>query len=190
MSTLKTYPGWLPAVLDYAPLLIFFGAYKLIGIFAGTGIFIVAIIAAVVIAKIVIGKVSPMMWLSAILVVGFGGLTIYFHDQRFIQIKPTVIYAMLSALLFGGLMRGKPLLKYILERGYTGLSDTGWLILSRNWAIFFAAMAGFNEIIRANFDFDRWLLIKIWGMTAASFLFAIANMPVLMKHGLGEEEAK
>ncbi len=185
--TSKTYPSWLPVTLDYAPLLIFFAAYKVLGIFGGTAVFMLAITASVIVAKIKVGRVSPMMWMSAILVVGFGGLTIYFHDPRFIQVKPTIIYLMLSVLLFGGLLRGKALLKYVLEHGYAGLSEVGWRLLTRNWAWFFAAMALFNEVVRANFSFDAWLTIKVWGLTGMSVLFAMANIPMLMKHGLGEE---
>jgi intracellular septation protein len=181
----KTYPSWLPAALDYVPLLLFFAAYKLLGVFGGTAVFMLAISVAVLIAKMKIGRVSPMMWLSAILVVGFGGLTIYLHDPKFIQIKPTIIYLMLSGLLFGGLLRGKALLKYVLEHGYAGLSEEGWRILSRNWACFFASMALFNEIIRANFSFDSWLMIKVWGLTGASVIFAAAHIPFLIRHGLG-----
>ena len=186
----KSYPSWLPMALDYVPLLIFFIAYKWMGIFGGTAVFMVAITAAIIIAKVVIGRASPMMWLSAILVVGFGGLTLYLHDQKFIQIKPTVIYLLLGGLLLGGLLRGKPLLKYVIQHAYTGLSDKGWMILSRNWAVFFFVMAGMNEVLRASVNFDTWLTIKVWGVTAASFLFAIVNVPMLMRHGLGEDEAK
>ena len=189
-TTTKSYPSWLPMALDYVPLLIFFIAYKLMGIFGGTAVFMVAITVAIIIAKIVIGRASPMMWLSAILVVGFGGLTLYLHDQKFIQIKPTVIYLLLGGLLLGGLLRGKPLLKYVIQHAYTGLSDKGWMILSRNWALFFFVMAGLNEILRASVNFDTWLTIKVWGVTAASFLFAIVNVPMLVRHGLGDDEAK
>jgi intracellular septation protein len=187
-APVKSYPGWLPAALDYTPLLIFFGAYKYAGVFVGTAVFMLAIAAAVAIALWKVGRVSPMMWLSAILVIGFGGLTIWLHDEKFIQIKPTVIYTLLSGLLFAGLMRGKPLLKYVLEHGYHGLSERGWLLLSRNWAFFFAAMAIFNEVIRANFNFGQWLTIKVWGLTAASMIFAFANIPMLLRHGLSEDK--
>jgi intracellular septation protein len=135
-----------------------------------------------------------MLWLSAILVVFFGALTIYFHDQRFIQIKPTIIYAFFAVLLFGGLLRGRPLLKYLLEAAYDGLDQEGWLKLSRNWALFFVAMAIANEVMRATLSFDVWLTVKVWGVTIVSFLFAASNIPMLMKHGLvlekgGAEEA-
>jgi intracellular septation protein len=147
-----------------------------------------AIVVAVAISKWRLGRVSPMLWLSAILVIGFGGLTIWFHDPKFIQIKPTIIYALLSGLLFGGLAMGKPLLKYVLEAGYDGLSERGWIILSRNWAFFFAAMAVINQILVATLDFGTWLTVKVWGLTILSLLFAMANIPVLTKHGFGEEK--
>lgn len=182
----KPHPGWSLA-LDYGPLVAFFLGYKFGGIFTGTGIFMAAIAVAVVVSKWRLGRVSPMLWLSAILVIGFGGLTIWLHDPKFIQIKPTIVYALLSGLLFAGLFMGRPLLKYVLEAGYDGLSDKGWMILSRNWAIFFAAMAVLNQILVATLDFGTWLTVKVWGLTILSFLFAMANIPVLTKHGFGGE---
>lgn len=176
--------GNLSLALDFGPLLVFFLAYKFQGVIIGTAAFMVAIVLAVLVSKLKLGRVSPMLWLSAILVVFFGGLTIYFHDQRFIQIKPTIIYAFFAALLLGGLARGKPLLKYLLQAAYDGLSEEGWRKLSRNWAFFFIAMAVANEIMRNAMDFDTWLAVKVWGVTIISFLFAAANIPMLLKHGL------
>lgn len=183
-----TAPNWLPAALDYGPLVLFFIGYKLLGVLGGTAIFMVAITTAVIISKWKLGRISPMMWLSAILVLVFGGLTLYLHDPKFIQIKPTIIYAILSALLFGGLLRGRALLKAVLEHGYDGLSDQGWLLLSRNWAWFFATMAVVNELLRRSVGFDAWLTIKVWGVTILTILFAAANVPMLLRHGLGAEE--
>ncbi|MBB4641710.1 septation protein IspZ [Rhizorhapis suberifaciens] len=179
------HPGNLGLLLDFGPLLVFFLVYKFAGgIIAGTAAFMLAIIMAVVISKVKLGKVSPMLWLSAILVVGFGSLTIYFHDQRFIQIKPTVIYAFFALMLFGGLFKGKPLLKYLLQAAYDGLSEEGWLKLSRNWALFFVFMALLNETMRMFLTFDAWLTLKVWAVTGFSFLFALANIPMLMRNGL------
>lgn len=179
--------------LDFGPLLIFFLAYKFVGIIAGTAAFMAAILVAVIISKWKIGKISPMLWLSAILVLGFGTLTIYFNDPRFIQIKPTIIYVGFAVILGVGLLRGKAMLKYLLQAAYEGLSDEGWLKLSRNWAIFFAAMAVLNETMRLTLSFDQWLTLKVWGVTILSFVFAIANVPMLMRHGLNlgqDEEAE
>lgn len=179
------HPGNLSLLLDFGPLLAFFLVYKFGGgIIAGTAAFMLAITMAVILSKVKLGKVSPMLWLSAVLVVGFGGLTIYFHDQRFIQIKPTVIYAFFALMLFGGLFKGKPLLKYLLQAAYDGLSEEGWMKLSRNWALFFLFMALLNEAMRAFLTFDTWLTLKVWAVTGLSFLFALVNIPMLMRHGL------
>ncbi len=176
--------------LDFGPLLVFFLAYKFVGIIAGTAAFMAAILVAVIISKWKMGKISPMLWLSAVLVIGFGALTIYFNDPRFIQIKPTIIYLGFAIILGVGLLRGKAMLKYLLQAAYEGLSDEGWLKLSRNWAIFFVAMAVLNEAMRLTLTFDLWLTLKVWGITILSFIFAIANVPMLMRHGLdlGQEE--
>lgn len=176
--------SWLPLALDFGPLLVFFLTYKFVGVFAGTGAFMAAITVAVIVSRVKLGKVSPMLWLSAILVLFFGSLTIYFHDQRFIQLKPTLIYAFFALMLLGGWMRGRPLLEYVLGHAYQGLSRTGWLKLSRNWGLFFAAMAVGNEAMRLMLSFDTWLAIKVWGVTLVSLAFALANVPMLMKHGL------
>ena len=182
--------GTLSLALDFGPLLVFFLGYKFLGMIVGTAAFMAAIVVAVIVSKWKLGKVSPMLWLSAALVLFFGGLTIYFHDQRFIQIKPTIIYSFFALMLFGGLMRGKPLLKYLLQAAYDGLSETGWRKLSRNWAIFFVAMAIANEVMRRTMSFDSWLAVKVWGVTIVSVVFAAANIPMLMRHGLSLGEEK
>lgn len=187
-TKLRPQPG-LTMALDYGPLVVFFLAYKFTDVFVGTLIFMAAVTAAVIISKLLLGRVSPMLWLSAILVIGFGGLTLYLHDARFIQIKPTVIYGLLSALLFAGVLTGRPLLKYLLEAAYEGLSERGWMLLSRNWAFWFAAMAVANEVLRATLSFDAWLTAKVWGVTIATLVFGAANVPMLMKHGLGDDPA-
>ena len=186
--------------LDYGPLLVFFLAYKFGGSDAdptqgplvGTGVFMVAIAIAVAVSKWKLGRVSPMLWLSAVLVVGFGALTLWFRDPKFIQLKPTIIYLFFAALLIGGVLRGKAMLKYVLEAAYEGLTEQGWRKLSLNWGLFFLALAGANELMRSTLSFDMWLTVKVWGVTAATFLFAIANIPMLMRHGLslGDEASE
>lgn len=176
--------GTLSLALDFGPLLVFFLGYKFAGAIMGTAVFMAAIVVAVLVSKWKLGRVSPMLWLSALLVLFFGGLTIYFHDEKFIQIKPTIIYTFFAAMLFAGLMRGKPLLKYLLQAAYDGLSEEGWRKLSRNWAFFFVGMAIANEAMRALLSFDTWLAVKVWGVTIVSMLFAAANIPMLTRHGL------
>ena len=183
-------------MLDFGPLLVFFVAFKyfssddepLQGPLYSTAIFIIAITITMIVAKVKLGKISPMMWMSSILVIGFGALTLYFRDPRFLQVKPTIIYSFFAILLIGGYFRGKALLRYLLEAALEGVSDEGWLKLSRNWGLFFIGMAIANELIWRNFSFDTWTSIKVFGFTAVSFIFTMANIPFLLKHGLSIEE--
>lgn len=197
----KSEGSLLPLLLDFGPLLIFFAVFKLTqsdgaalastrAAINGTVAFMVAILVAVAVSKWKLGRVSPMLWLSAVLVVGFGALTVYFNDESFIQIKPTIIYAAFAVLLIGGWMTGRPLLRYLLQAAYDGLDETGWMKLSRNWGLFFAGMALINEGLRYSLDFETWLTVKVWGVTALSFLFAMSQIPMLMKHGLAIEGTK
>jgi intracellular septation protein len=194
-DTKPNHSGSLSLALDFGPLLVFFLTYKGAGwiwgpgnpitaMSIGTAAFMAAIVIAVVVSKVKLGRVSPMLWLSALLILFFGGLTIYFHDQSFIQIKPTIIYSFFALMLFGGLVRGKALLKYLLQAAYDGLTEEGWRKLSRNWAFFFVGMAIANEAMRRSMSFDSWLAVKVWGVTIVSVVFAAANIPMLMRHGL------
>jgi intracellular septation protein len=187
-SKAKPHPGWSLAI-DYGPLLVFFLGFRVGGIFVATGSFMVAILAAIIISRWRLSRVSPMLWLSAVLVLGFGGLTLWLHDPLLIRYKATAVYVLLSGLLFIGLARGKPLLKYVLEAGYDGLTDRGWMILSRNWAFFFAALAVANQVlIYLRVSDSTYVNVKVWGFVAVTFVFALANIPVLTKHGFGDEK--
>jgi intracellular septation protein len=184
--------SWLPLALDFGPLLVFFLAYRFIGVIAGTAAFMAAITIAVLVSRIKLGKVSPMLWLSAILVLFFGSLTIYFNSLTFIKHKPTIIYSFFAIMLLGGWLRSKPLLQYLLGAAYKGLSAEGWLRLSRNWGFFFAVMAAVNEAAISLLSDDAWVSFKVFGVTVLSFLFAAVNVPMLLKHGLdlGEKKAR
>src|SRR4030095_11583259 len=180
-------------LLDYGPLIVFFVAYKL----AGSGLqgslvptlaFMVAVLISIFVGLTVVKRVSPMVWISTILILGFGAITLYLRDPRFIQMKPTFIYVGFAALLGGGLFRGKALLKWLFGPVFPGLTEEGWRKLSRNWALFFLALAIANEVMRATLTCDTWLTVKVWGVTVVSILFAIANMPMLLRYGLDPEK--
>ena len=185
--------GGLIFAVDFGPLLIFFLTYKLAGsggigsMITATVAFMVAIIIAIAVGIIVLRRVSPMTWISAILILGFGGLTIYLHDQKFIQLKPTVIYLFFAGLLFAGLAKRKAVLRWLFGPIFPGLSDVGWVKLTRNWALFFLFLAASNEVMRATLSFETWLTVKVWGVTIVCLLFAFANMPMLLRHGLDPE---
>lgn len=203
MSETKQPPksSWVNLLVDYGPLLVFFLAYRyyspkdasdqslgaVVAVTKSTAVFMAATVAALAISKWRLGHISPMLWLSTILIVGFGSLTVFLGDPVWIQIKPTAIYLLFAGVLFGGLFRGKAMLRTLLQSAFDGLSDEGWLKLSRNWAWFFLFLAGFNEVLRHAVSFDTWLMVKLWGVSALSFLFTFAQIPMLLRHGLGEE---
>ena len=199
-ETKKAASSWLNVAVDYGPLLVFLGVYRLnspatpnaagelAAIIAGTGAFMVAAVAALVISKWRLGKVSPMLWFSTALIVGFGSLTIFFGDPTFVQLKPSIIYATFGVVLLGGFFTGRALLKILLEAAFEGLSDAGWLKLSRNWGVFFLFLAILNEVLRAQMTFEGWLWAKIWVFLPLTFLFTFSQIPMLLKNGLSFED--
>jgi intracellular septation protein len=129
-----------------------------------------------------------MLWFSTALIMGFGALTIFFGDPTFVQLKPTIIYAVFGVALLGGFFMGRALLRILLEAAFEGLSEQGWLKLSRNWGVFFLALAGLNEVLRAQMDFEGWLWAKFWVFLPLTFLFTFTQIPMLLKHGLSFED--
>lgn len=198
----KPKSGWINVLVDYGPLLVFFLAYRayrpdgedaaaeIFAVIRGTGAFIVAALAALAISKWRLGKVSPMLWLSTALIVGFGALTIFFANPVFVQLKPTIIYLVFGIALLVGYWQGKALLKVLLEAAFEGLSDEGWLKLSRNWGAFFLFLAALNETLRMTLSFGDWLAAKLWVFLPLSFLFTFTQLPMLLRHGLTTEGAK
>jgi intracellular septation protein len=196
MST-KTEPqGAGRLLIDLGPLLIFFLANffapvpSVAKIFVATGAFMIAMVAAMIFSAIRYHRISPLLWFSGIMVVILGGLTIWLHNESFIKMKPTLYYALVAALLFFGLATDRPLLQRVLGSTYPGLSEEGWKKLTRNWAIFFACMAALNEAVWRNTTTDFWVGFKLWGALPLTFLFAAANIPMLMRHGLMKEDAQ
>ena len=120
------------------------------------------------------------MYLVSVIVFPFGGVERLFA----IRARETATVLLFAAFLLGGVLRGKAMLKYVLEAAYEGLSDKGWLKLSLNWGLFFLVLAAANEVMRAVLSFETWLTVKVWGVTLLTFLFAMANIPMLMRHGL------
>jgi len=178
-------PG-LRLALDLGPLLIFFAAFYFTGknVFLATGMFMAATAFAMIVSVMKTGKVSAMLLFSGVMVLGFGGLTIWLHDESFIKVKPTLYYLMVAGILFFGLWTRKPTLKLVLGHAYPGLSERGWTLLSRNWAIFFLVLAASNELIWRTMSTEFWLGYKLWGALPATILFALANLPMLNRHGL------
>ena len=182
----------LRMAIDFGPLVLFFLANFAAPVpaaekaFVATGVFMAATAVAMLVSRWTLGAVSPMLWLSGVMVLVFGGLTLAFHDEDIIRVKPTIYYLTVSGGLLAGLTRRKALLKLMFGNAYPGLSERGWLLASRNWALFFLAMATANEVAWRNMSFAAWSGFKLWGAMPATVLFALANVPMMMRHGLME----
>lgn len=183
-------------MIDLGPLLVFFLVNFLapvpdvLRIFYATGAFMAAMIVAMLISYLRYRHISPLLWFSGVMVVILGGVTIWLHNDVFIKIKPTLYYLFIAGLLGFGLMTRRNLLKMVLGSAYPGLSERGWMLLSRNWALFFVAMAVVNEAVWRTTSTNFWVGFKLWGFLPATFLFAIANVPMLMRHGMELDKAK
>ena len=188
--------GMARLIIDVGPLLVFFLANFLapvpgpLKVFVATGAFMAAMVAALCFAAIRYRYVSPLLLFSAVMVLVLGGLTIWLHNETFIKVKPTIYYALVAGLLTFGLATGRPLLKLVLGSAYPGLDEEGWRKLTRNWAMFFAVMAVVNEAVWRNSTTDFWIAFKLWGVVPGTLLFAVANVPMLMRHGLSADEPK
>ena len=183
-------------MIDLGPLVVFFAANALapvpstMKIFFATGCFMVAMVVAMLVSQLKYRHISPLLWFSGLMVVVLGGITIWLHDETFIKIKPTIYYLVIAALLLFGIRTGRNLLKMVLGTVYPGLSDRGWHLLTRNWIIFFLVMAVLNEAVWRSTDTDFWVAFKLWFFMPVTFLFVLANVPMLMRHGFALEESK
>src|SRR5258705_4341873 len=169
-------------VLDFGPLILFGAVYFASGknIFAATAVLIPTVLAALAIGYGLERKLSPMPIFTAIVVVTMGGLTLYLKNDAFIKMKPTVVYGFFSAILLGGLVFNTLYIKYAFTIAFE-LNEDGWRKLTVRWGLFFLGLAILNEAVWRNFSTAVWIYAKI-GMIGLTFLFAIAQAPLLMKH--------
>jgi intracellular septation protein len=186
--SLKTY-------LDLGPVLIFFVSYFVAGkiypaahghasqpaIMWATGIFMAATLASLIASYIIEKKIHLVPLITATAVLVFGGLTIALHDDRFIRIKPTIIYTLFAATLLTGWALRKPFIKHVFQ-GQLHLSDQGWRVLTLRFGLFFVLAAIINEVIWRNFSFDFWITYKVWGMTALTFVFTAWQMMFVSRY--------
>lgn len=177
-------------LIDLGPLIVFFAVNFWRGIIDATVAFMVAITAAMLLSKLRYKHISPMLWFSGVMVIVLGGVTVWLHDETFIKMKPTFVYLAIGGVLAFGLATGRNLLQLVLGTAYPGLTELGWKKLTRNWVFFFFAMAVVNEAVWRTTSTDFWVAFKLWFFLPVTFLFAIANVPMLMRHGLQMEKAE
>ncbi len=181
---------------DYLPLIIFFAAFKFPQIFPNplariianptpiiiaTIYMVLATLAALVVSYILLKKIPFIALFSAVVLTIFGGLTVFFNDESFIKIKPTIINSIFALVLFYGYFSKKPLLSYLFENKIK-LAQKDWLTLSLRWACFFIFLALLNELIWRNFSTEFWVKFKVFGMMPLTMIFTVFQIPFLLKN--------
>jgi intracellular septation protein len=199
----KQHPG-LKMALELGPLLVFFfgnlrgewlvGKFPALSAIGGpllvaTALFMVATVISLVISKIVFKHLPVMPFVSGVVVMVFGSLSIWLQDETFIKMKPTIVNALFGVSLLGGLAFGKSLLGYVFNAAFQ-LDAEGWRKLTIRWGFFFLFLAVLNEVVWRNFSDDFWIAFKVWGTMPITILFTLSQMPLIMRHTVQQPAAE
>ncbi|WP_064708021.1 septation protein A [Rhizobium bangladeshense] len=191
----------LKLALELGPLMIFFFANlrgqwlverfpalsELGGpLFVATALFMAATVISLTVSKIVLGHLPIMPFVSGIVVVIFGSLSIWLQNETFIKMKPTIVNALFGVALLGGLAFGRSLLGYVFNAAFQ-LDAAGWRKLTIRWGVFFLFLAVLNEVVWRNFSDDTWVAFKVWGTMPITIIFTLAQMPLVLKHSVNLE---
>lgn len=193
-------PKWAKPALEFGPLLAFFAAYLWLkddvfaiggrdyaGFIVVTAGFIPVFLLSMGLLWRLTGHLSRMQVMTAVLIVVFGGLSVWFNDPRFFKMKPTMIYLLFGGVLGAGLLRGRSWLQSVMN-DMMPLTDRGWMILTRRLMLFFFGLAVLNEAIWRTQTEEIWVYFKTFGLTAAIFVFFMTQGRLFKEHGLPGKE--
>jgi len=197
----KRASGLLKFVLELGPIAVFFLAYRwaavpeggteteiqLAKILFATKVFIPVILISLALSWILTRHLPKMAVMTAVLVVVFGGLTLWLQDDTFIKMKPTILYGLFALALGIGLMRGESYLKYLMDE-VVPMENVGWMKFTYRFALFFVMMAVTNEIVWRNFDTDTWVNFRTFFLPIASFIFVMTQAGLFVKYGIDKED--
>ena len=172
-------------IIDIGPLAVFFIFYTRSDLQSAILPFMIATIIAVLFSYTLEKKIPVMPTVGAIIILVFGGLTIYFDNDVFFKMKPTIINLLFAGILYGGIVLKKPLLRYLLGAALK-LQDEGWSILTKRWIGFFIALAILNEIIWRTQSTDIWVNFKVFGILPITFIFTITQFSVIKKYQIND----
>ena len=178
---LRSLNPFLKLGLEMGPLVVFFLANQKAGIFAATGLFMAAVLLSLVVSYALTRHLPVMPMVTAVVVLVFGGLTLWYHDELFIKLKPTIVNSLFGTVLLGGLWFGRPLLPVVLDTVFQ-LTDEGWRKLTFRWGVFFFVLAAINEVVWRTQTLDTWVNFKVFGIMPLTVAFALAQTPLILKH--------
>lgn len=176
----------LKLALELGPLGCFFIANARGDIFLATGTFMAATAIALAVAYSLTRRLPLMPVVTGIIVLVFGSLTLYLHDETFIKMKPTIVNALFGGVLLGGLAFGRPLLGYVFDSVFR-LTDAGWRSLTLRWGLFFIALAILNEVVWRLTSTDLWVKFKVFGIMPLTIIFTLAQLPLINRTTLPED---
>lgn len=169
-------------LLDFFPIILFFAAFKIWGIYAATAVAIAATVGQIAYLRLRHGKVEIMQWFSLGMIVVFGGATLVAHNETFIKFKPTALYWLMGgALLIGQLFFRKNFIRTLMQ-GQIELPDSVWLQLNWAWSGFFLVMGLLNLWVAYQFDTDTWVNFKLFGGMGLMLLFVLAQAFFISSH--------
>ena len=168
-------------LIDIGPLAVFFIFYLRSDLKSAIIPLMIATIIAVLFSYIMEKKIPVMPTVGAFIILIFGGLTIYFDNEVFFKMKPTIINLLFALILYGGMIVKKPLLKFLLSAAIK-LEDEGWKILTQRWISFFIALAILNEIVWRTQSTDIWVSFKVFGILPITFIFTMIQFPLIKKY--------
>ena len=172
-------------LIDIGPLAVFFIFYTRSGLQASILPLMIATVIAVLFSYVLEKKIPIMPTVGAGIVLIFGGLTIYFDNEIFIKMKPTIINLIFAIILYGGMLVKKPLLKILLGAALR-LEEEGWRILTYRWIGFFIALAVLNEIVWRTQTTDIWVNFKVFGILPITFIFTMTQFPLIKKYQIDD----
>ncbi|MGD9540801.1 septation protein A [Methylocystis sp.] len=183
----KKLNPWLKLALELGPLLLFFVANAKYGIFAATGVLMAGVVLTLAVSWAITRHLPAMPVVTAAMVLVFGSLTYFLHDETFIKLKVTILYTLFGAGLIGALYFGKLLLPIVFDMAIH-IDDAGWRKLTIRWGLFFFALAGLNEVLRRVLTTDAWVNFKVFGILPLTIIFALTQAPLIMRHEIRRED--
>lgn len=195
-KTAEPEPSWdemrpqlIKLALELGPLVVFFIMNGRADIFVATAWFMGAMVLSLALSWLILKKIAVMPLVTGVVVLVFGGLTLWLQDDTFIKVKPTITNTLFAAVLLGGLLFGQSLLKYVFGDVYK-LRPEGWWKLTLNWGLFFVVLAVLNEIVWRNFPTDFWVAFKVWAIMPLTVVFSMTQLPLLNKYAPAAEPVK